>query len=186
MLAVQDLRAGTFFKLDGQPFAVLKYEHIKMGRGSATIKVKVRNVKTGAVLEKSFINSASVESANIERVQLQFLYRDGSSFVFMNPITFDQIEVGRGAISGQEAYLVEGEKAGVLLYEGDPIGLELPPKMKFKVVECDPGVRGDSATNLFKSAKLENGMAVKVPLFIKEQEVVVVDTRTGEDVERAK
>ena len=186
MISVQDLRTGVTFKLDGEPYVVLKYEHIKMGRGSATIKVKVRGIRNGNVVEKSFINNARVEEANVERKQIQYLYKDGEKFVFMDPNSFEQSEILPGVIGDQEPYLAEGGNVWVQFYEAKPIGVELPLKMKFRVVECDPGVKGDTATNLYKQAKLENGLKLRVPMFINEGEEVVVDTRTGEYVERAK
>ncbi len=186
MISVQDLRPGITFQMEGQPYVVIKYEHIKMGRGSATIKVKIRGIKSGTVVEKSFVNSARVEEATVERKELQYLYSDGANFIFMDPKSFEQTEIEAGTISEQAPYLTEGGNVWIQFYEGQAIGVELPLKMRFKVVECDPGVRGDTATNLYKSAKLENGIVVRVPLFIKEGEDVIVDTRTGEYVERAK
>ncbi len=186
MISVQDLRPGVTFQIDGEPYVVLKYEHIKMGRGSATIKVKIRGIKNGNVVEKSFVNNARVEEASVERKQLQYLYNDGANFVFMDPDTFEQIEISTNTISDQGPYLVEGGNVWLQMYEEKIIGVDLPPKMTFKVVECDPGVKGNTATNLYKKARLENGLDVRVPLFIDEGESVVVDTRTGDYVERAK
>jgi elongation factor P len=186
MIGVQDLRPGTTFQMDGEPFVVLKYEHIKMGRGSATIKVKVKSLRNGAVVEKGFINNARVEEAIVDRRELQYLYKDDSTFYFMDPNTFEQLEVSSDFVDSQAPYLTEGGKVIIRLYEGKAIGLELPLKMTFKVAECDPGVKGDTATNLYKSATLENGLTVRVPLFINEGQAIVVDTRTGDYVERAK
>ncbi len=186
MISVQDLRPGVTFQLDGEPFVVLKYEHIKMGRGSATIKVKVRGIRSGNTLEKSFINNARVEEAVVERIELQYLYFDGLRYVFMNPKSFEQNELEEVIVGDQAPYLTEGGTVWVQFYEGTPIGLELPLKMSFRVVECDPGVKGNTATNLYKSAKLDNGMTIKIPLFVNEGEDVVVDTRNGQYVERAK
>lgn len=157
-----------------------------MGRGSATIKVKVRGIRNGNVVEKSFVNNARVEEATVERRELQYLYNNGTTYFFMDPQSFDQTEISGDAISEQAPYLTDGMVCWVQFYEDKPIGLELPLKMKFKVAESDPGVKGDTATNLYKKAKLNNGLVVRVPLFINEGEEVIVDTRTGDYVERAK
>src|SRR5687768_8994608 len=160
MLSVQDLRPGITFQQDGEPYVVLKYEHIKMGRGSATIKVKVRGIKNGNVVEKSFVNNARVEEAIVDRKQLQYLYNDGANFIFMDPSSFEQVEVSLETISEQAPYLVEGNNVWLQFYEDKAIGVELPLKMTFKIVECDPGVKGNTATNLYKKARLENGVYV--------------------------
>lgn len=186
MISVSELRPGVMFKMDGDPYVVVRYEHIKMGRGSATVKVKVRGLTSGVVVEKSFINGAKVEEAEVERRQYQYLYGDGEVYVFMNPVSFDQIEVDGTVFGDQSPYLLPSALVWLLTYQDKVIGVELPPKLAFRVVECDPGVKGDSASNVYKSAKLENGVMVKVPLFIGEGEAVIIDTRTGEYIERAK
>jgi elongation factor P len=186
MIGVQDIRNGTAFLLDGQPWLGLKYEHIKMGRGSATIKVKMRNLLSGAVVEKSFINSARVEEISTMRQPMQFLYRDANDFVFMDPKSYEQVTISGEVVGEQGGYLQEGTVANVLFWDERPLWIELPPKMEFTVSECDPGVKGNSVSNLYKPAKLSNNMTVRVPLFIEAGDRVMVDTRTGEYTERAK
>ena len=175
--------------LEGQAWVVLKYEHIKMGRGSAQIKVKIRNIRSGSIVEKSFQNGAKVDEVMTMRRPRQFLYRDGSSFVFMDPRSFEQAELAEDVIGDQEKFLTEGLTCNVVFLEEEgkevPLSIELPLKMDFAVVETDPGVKGDSAVNIYKPAKLSNGMTVKVPLFVNEGERVTVDTRSGEYVGRA-
>ncbi len=186
MLVVQDLRNGTAFLLDGSPWMCLKYEHVKMGRGSATIRVKIRNLLTGTTVEKSFVNSARVEEINTARRPMQYLYRGTGTYVFMDPKTFDQVEISDQVIAENGAYLKEGVTVNVLFWDDRPLWIELPPKMEFTIAETDPGIKGNSAANMYKSAKLDNGLTVRVPLFIAEGERVLVDTRDGSYVERAK
>lgn len=191
MISVTELRAGTAFKMDGQLWIVLKYDHTKMGRGTATIKVKARNLKTGTVLNKSFISGARVEDINTVRKEMTYLYAEGTDgdLAFMDPRTFEQITIDAAVLGEQQAYLKEGENVFVLFYENgadlEPLTVDLPPKMTFTVTEADPGVKGDSAANMLKQVVLENGIQIKAPLFIKVGEKIRVDTRTGEYVERA-
>lgn len=185
MIAVQELRAGTIFEDQGQIFKVLSYEHIKTGRGSANIHLKVSNIRTGATVEKSFINSAKVQNIIVSKKDLQFLYKDPENAYFMNPSSFEQINIPLKAIGDDMYYLKEGESFNISFLEDEALSLNLPPKMDFEVLETAPGVKGNSATNVFKEAILENGLTVKVPLFIKNGDKVKVDTRTASYTQRA-
>jgi elongation factor P len=186
MISVNELRSGRTFQEDGQPYLVLKYEHTKMGRGSANIKVKVKNLRTGSVTEKTFISGAKVEEVLTQKKKLQYLYSDRSGYHFIEPKTFEQITIPEKLLRNQARFLKEEAEVNILFVEGEPVSVELAPKMKFKIKETGPGVKGDSATNIFKPATLENKMKVKVPLFIKTGEEIWVDTRTGEYIERVK
>lgn len=202
MISVTQLRAGTVFEEDGQPYLVLKYEHTKMGRGTANIKLKIKSLKSKVITEKTFISGARVQESSLARRRLQYLYREGENFCFMDPKSFDQVFVSGEVVANQEKFLREGALVDVLFWPFDsfgstqdksaqgkeetPIGLELPPKMEFNVIETGPGVKGDSATNIFKPATLDNGVTIKVPLFIETGEKILVDTRTGEYVKRVK
>lgn len=186
MIVVQDIRNGTAFLLDGQPYIGLKYEHVKMGRGSATIRIKMKNLVTGATTEKSFINSARVEEINTFRKPMQFLYTDGTDYVFMDPKTYEQVSLSADVAAENAPYLKEGIVTNILFWDEKPLWIELPPKMDFTVVETDPGIKGNSAANMYKSAKLDNGMTVRVPLFIEEGERILIDTRDGTYAERVK
>lgn len=186
MLVVQDIRNGTAFLLDGQPYIGLKYEHVKMGRGSATIRIKMKNLLTGATTEKSFINSARVEEINTFRRAMQYLYRDGEDYVFMDPNNYEQASLSADIVGDNAPYLKEGITVNILFWDERALWVELPPKMDFKVVETDPGIKGNSAANMYKSAKLDNGMSVRVPLFIEEGEQILIDTRDGTYAERMK
>lgn len=185
MIAVQELRAGTIFEDQGQIFKVLSYEHIKTGRGSANIHVKVSNIRTGATTEKSFINSAKVQDILVSKKDLQYLYKDGEGAYFMDPSTFEQVSVPLKTLGSDIYYLKEGQNFNISFLEDEALSINLPPKMDFLIVETAPGVRGNSATNVFKEAILENGLTVKVPLFIKNGDKVKIDTRTGIYTERA-
>ncbi len=186
MLGVQDIRNGTAFLLDGAPWLGLKYEHIKMGRGSATIKIKMRHLLTGATVEKSFVNSARVEEISLLRKPMQYLYKDGEDYVFMDPKTYEQVSMSAEVLAENAVYLKPETLVNVLFWDERALWIELPPKMEFVVVQTDPGVKGNSVSNLYKSAKLENGIETRVPLFINEGEKVLVDTRDGSYAERVK
>ncbi|MBI2074878.1 MAG: elongation factor P [Candidatus Levybacteria bacterium] len=183
MISVNELRSGTFYTDQGQIFQVLSFEHIKMGRGSANIKVKVQNVRTGSITDKSFINNAKVEDINIRKRPMQFLYKDSEIANFMDPQTFEQVEIPLKVLIGYE-FLKEGETFTVSFYADEPLALLLPPKMELKVADTGPSLRGNSATNIYKDAILENGVKTKVPLFIEAGDKIKVDTRTGTYTEK--
>lgn len=184
MISVTDLRAGTTYREDGNLFQVISYEHIKMGRGSANIKVKVKNLSNGSTVEKSYINGARVNDVQINKKDLQYLYKDDDNAFFMNPDTYEQVQIPLIKIDGYE-YLKESENFSVSFLEGEPLSVILPPKMVFIVIETGPSVKGNSATNVFKDAILENGIKTKVPLFISVGEHIRIDTRTGAYTEKA-
>lgn len=185
MIGVTELKSGTIFEENGNLLQVLSYEHIKMGRGSANIKVKVKNLRNGSVTEKSFINGARVSDVSIVKKDLQFLYTDSEQAYFMDPRSFEQVGIPLSIVGSDKFYLKEGENFNISFLGDEALTINLPPKMVFTVLETPPGVKGNSATNVFKEAKLENGMTVKVPLFIKEGEKVRIDTRTGSYSEKA-
>lgn len=178
MIGVTELRSGAVFEDQGQVYIVLSYEHIKMGRGSANIKVKVKNIRSGAITEKSFINGARVNNKQINKRDLQFLYKDEESAYFMNPVNFEQVTLPL-ALVGEHEYLKEGENFSISFLEDEPISVTFPPKMEFIITETGPSLRGNSATNIYKDAMLENGLKTKIPLFLNTGDRIKVDTRTG-------
>lgn len=186
MINVNDLRSGATFQEDGNLYEALEYSHTKMGRGTATIRIKARNLRTGALIEKTFISGAKVEDADLEKRDGQFLYTDTTSATFMDPTTFEQFSVPLKILDGLEKYLQEGKEYQLLVYDDEVLKVELPRTVDLKVIDSPPGVRGDTVSNVYKGAKLENGLEVKVPLFINEGDFVKIDTRTGEYVERVK
>lgn len=183
MIGVTELRGGTVYEDGGQIFIVLSYEHIKMGRGSANIKVKVKNVRNGATLIKSFINGARVNNLQIMKKDLQYLYSDDTSAYFMNPITFEQVNVPLTVIDDSQ-YLKEGENFNVSFLEDEALSVSFPPKMEFAIAQTGPSLRGNSATNIYKDAILDNGMKTRVPLFMDIGDKLKIDTRTGEYSEK--
>ncbi|MBI4029188.1 MAG: elongation factor P [Candidatus Blackburnbacteria bacterium] len=189
MINSTDLRAGTTFLSDGQPYQVLKYTFVKMGRGSATVKVKARNLISGSTVDKSYTSNNVVEDVQTNKRRLQYLYKDPSTdsgqAYFMDPKDYDQVTISVKTLGDQVAFLKEGGEVDVLFWDERALSLDLPPKVILTVTEADPGVKGNSASNIYKSAVLENGLQVKVPLFINKGEKIVVDTRTGEYIERA-
>lgn len=184
MISVTELRNGTVFEEQGNLLQVLSYEHIKMGRGSANIKVKVRNIRNGATIDKSFINGARVNNVHVLKRDMQFLYKDEDNAYFMHPETFEQVPISL-AILPEYQYLKEGETFSLNFLKDEALSINLPPKMEFNVVETGPSLRGNSATNIYKDAVLENGITTKVPLFINTGDRVRIDTRTGSYSEKA-
>ncbi|MBI2019083.1 elongation factor P [Candidatus Daviesbacteria bacterium] len=185
-LNVTDLRNGTFYKEGKEILLVLTYEHVKTGRGSGNIKLKVRNIRTGAVVEKSFITGARVDEASVEKKKAQFLYRDGDIFNFMDPQSFEQFSISSQVIGDQAKYLKDGLEVLLIVSEGEALGLELPMSLVYSISETGPGEKGNSVSNVFKEAVLDNGLVVKVPMFMNIGEKVKVDTRSGQYIERVK
>lgn len=186
MINVNDLRSGTVFKEGPILWQVLTYEHIKMGRGSGNIKIKAKNLRTGAITEKSFITGAKVDEADVVKEKTQYLYNDGDTYNFMDPKTFEQFAIQKSVLGESSKYLKEGLEVNLIVSEGEALGLELPNSIVYEIKETGPGERGNSVSNVFKEAVLENGLIVKVPMFMKEGERVKIDTRIGEYVERVK
>lgn len=193
MIPVTELRKGVTFEIEGAPYQVIEYHHVKMGRGGATIRVAVRNLQDGGVEVKTFNSGASVEPITTVKRKLQYLYSDPESGVFMDPGTYEQIEIPREILGSSINFLREGQTIDVLFWSLDgtrdkdeALGIELPPNVVLAVTEADPGVKGNSAANIYKQVKLENGLTVKAPLFIKVGDKIRVDTRTSQYVERAK
>lgn len=188
-----DLKNGTTFLQNGEPYKVIKYSLIKMGRGGAVVRVSAKNLVSGATEEKTFSSNNSVDEVNTFKKQLQFLYCEAASSaykdshaIFMDPQTYDQVEISLDILGDQTLFLKEGDVVNVLFWEERPLSIELPPKVELTVSETDPGVKGNSAANIYKQAVLENGLKLKVPLFINTGDKIRVDTRTSEYVERAK
>ena len=186
MIQATDLKAGVTFQQDGKPYKVLKYSFIKMGRGGAVVKVTAKNLENGTTADRSFSSNVAIEEVSTSKKKLQYLYKDTSFVTFMDPKTYEQVAIPLSVLGDEIFYLKEGESIDVLFWDERPLSIELPPNVVLTVSECDPGVKGNSATNIYKPATLENGLKLKVPLFIKIGDKIRVDTRTGEYVERAK
>ncbi len=186
MIEASVLKNGITFLSYGKPHKVIKYSHIKMGRGGAIVRVTARNLETGGVVTKTYSSNVKVEDIVTEKRKLKFLYSDGENAYFIDPKTFEQTSILLGVL-GDDINFIKGDADVDVLFWGDkPLLADIPPKVVLKVIDTPPGVKGNSASNVYKDATLENGLKVKVPLFINQNDKVKVDTRTGEYIERAK
>lgn len=180
-----DLRPGMVIRHNGELFTVHKAEHRTPGNLRAFVQARIRNLRTGALFDHRFRSEDNVEKANLDEVEMQYLYSDGDSFFFMNTQNYEQIGLHKTVIEDRASYLVPDVVIKVQLFEGRPVDIELPATVDLKVVETEPGMKGASATNVTKAAKLETGLMVQVPPFIGEGEVIRVDTSEGKYLERA-
>jgi len=185
-VSTNELKRGMTLDLDGTLFQVIEFQHVKPGKGGAFVRTKLRNLKTGAVVERTFNAGVDVGLAIVERSEMQFVYRDGDDFVFMDTSSFDQHHVPAGVVGDAANFLTEGATAIVAMHQGVALGAELPASVVLSVSQTDPGVRGDRVSGALKPATLETGLVVQVPLFIEEGDRVKVDTRTGEYLTREK
>lgn len=181
-----EFRSGLKVMLDGDPFSILENEFVKPGKGQAFNRVKLRNLKTGRVLERTFKSGESVEAADVVDLELQYLYNDGEMWHFMNPDSYEQYVADRNAVREASQWIKGEELCPVTLWNDTPLVVSAPNFVTLKIAETDPGVRGDTATGGTKPATLETGAVIKVPLFVEQGERVRVDTRTGEYLSRAK
>jgi elongation factor P len=184
--STSEFKSGLKILLDGDPYVIVENEMVKPGKGQAFNRVRVRNLKTGRTVEKTFKSGDSVEAADVVDRPMQYLYADGDLSYFMEPETFEQLPASAAAVGDAREWLKEQDTCTVTLWNGVPLTVEPPNFVELKIVETDPGVRGDTATGGLKPAKLETGAVVKVPLFINEGEVIKVDTRTATYVSRVK
>ncbi|HWQ27389.1 MAG TPA: elongation factor P [Dehalococcoidia bacterium] len=184
MISTGELKKGLTLEIDGVVYQVLDYQHIKMGRGSAQVRLKLRDVRGGHTVEKTVQAGEKFARARVERHQMQYLYNDGELWHFMNTETYDQIALTRQQVGDAANYLTENALCEVVMYEDEPIGVELPTSVELTVVETEPWVKGDTAQGGTKPAKLETGLVVNVPLFVNTGDKVKVDTRTGEYLTR--
>ena len=185
-VSTNDLKNGMTLDLDGTLFQVVEFQHVKPGKGGAFVRTKLRNVKTGAVIERTFNAGVKVGLAIVERKEMQYLFRDGDHLTFMDMETYEQLPVPAAVIGEAAGYLSEGSTAQVAVHQGEPIAVELPASVALSVTQTQPAVKGDTRTNAMKPATLETGAVVQVPLFVAEGERVKVDTRSGAYIERVK
>ncbi|MGB3904307.1 MAG: elongation factor P [Anaerolineae bacterium] len=184
MIAATDLRKGVTFELDGDLHRVLEYQHSYVGRGSANVRTKLRNLRTGRTVERTFAASEKFQEVRVELRQVQYLYRDGDLYYFMDTETYEQPALAVEALEDRVNYLKEGLVLSLSMFEGQPVEMELPVTVELEVTETDPGVKGDTATGTTKRAMLETGLVVQVPLFVEQGDIIRVDTRTGEYLTR--
>ncbi len=185
-VSTNDLKNGMTLDFEGTLFQVVEFQHVKPGKGGAFVRTKLRNVKSGAVVERTFNAGVKVGLAIVERKQMQFLYADGADYVFMDLESYEQLQVSSETLGEAAKYLTEGGEAQVATHDGVPISVDLPASMILTITTTDPGVKGDTRTGGLKPATLETGLVVQVPLFVEEGERIKVDTRSGEYIERVK
>lgn len=186
MLESGDLRKGLKLEFDGEPYVIVQFEFVKPGKGQALYKCKLRNMITGTQFDKTFRSGEKFNQADLEEVEMEYLYNDGTNYCFMNTSTYDQEEMSADQVGDAKNLLKENTVCSVLLFEGRPIGVTLPNFVELRIAQAEPWAKGDTASGDTKPATLETGHAVQVPPFVNEGELVRIDTRTGNYVERVK
>jgi elongation factor P len=181
-----DIRKGLKMMYEGQPYVVVEFQFVKPGKGQAFTRTKMRNLLTGSILERNIRSGEKFEQADVEERTLQYIYPDGDQYVFMNSNTGEQVTVHKDVVGDDADFLMDGIDVQITIYKGNPVSISLPPHITVQVTETEPGVRGDTATNVQKPAKIQTGGTVNVPLFIEQGEWIKVDTRTRSYLERAK
>ena len=185
MFNINDIKNGMTFYLEGNIYQVLDFLHVKPGKGPAFVRTKLKNLRTGATIEKTFNTNIKLEKAMIEKTEMQYLYSTGDSCNFMNMETYEQIDLSNSQIGEDVKYLKEGINVYITFYKGEMLGMELPEKIEYKVTRTEPAVKGNTTNNAQKEAELENGLLVKVPLFIGEDENIIISTKDGKYDSRA-
>ncbi|MDR1795682.1 MAG: elongation factor P [Erysipelotrichaceae bacterium] len=185
MILVNELRPGITFQYEGNIYTVLDIQHNKTAMRQMIVKVKVKNLRSGSIVEISFTGGDKVEPAMIEKKEMQYLYDSGDALVFMDTSTYDQIEIPKDRLEWELKFLKPNDNVTIVMYEGEILGITLPDKVALQIVECEPAVKGDTATNATKNATLETGLEIRVPLFIENEEMVLVTTADGKYSSRA-
>jgi elongation factor P len=184
-VTTNDLKNGMTIDLPEGLFSVVEFQHVKPGKGGAFVRTKLKNVRTGAVLERTYRADERIEQAIIDKREMQFLYRDGTNYVFMDTSSYEQLEVAAGALADSASYLKEGNQAVLEMYGGEIVGVDLPAAVELAVTETEPGLQGDRVSGARKPATVETGLVVQVPLFVNTGDTIKVDTRSGEYLTRA-
>lgn len=184
MVTTSDFRTGLIVKIDSDLFSIIEFQHVKMARGSAFTRTKLKNLKTGRVLEKTFRGSDKLEDVRVERRNMQYLYRDGDSLVCMDNETYDQLSIEGSLMTPGTDFLKEGEKVSLLMNGETPIAAEMPFFVELRITETEPGIKGDTVSGATKPATVETGGKVNVPLFVEEGDIIKIDTRSSEYLER--
>lgn len=185
MISTNDLRNGITLEIDGDPWQVIEFQHVKPGKGSAFVRVKLKNLRNGNVRDDTFRAGEKVNRAHVETKEMQYLYASGDEFTFMDMNTFEQITIPRSRLEYELNFLLENMTVHIVEFQGEIIGIQLPNTVTLEVVETEPGIRGDTQSGGSKTAKLETGYVVQVPLFINTGDKLIIDTRSGEYVSRA-
>jgi elongation factor P len=185
LISTNDMRPGQTLDIDGNLFTIVNYQHVKPGKGQAFVKTKLKNIKNGAVTEKTFRADEKVNLAVLDKREMQFLYKEEAGFVFMDQETYDQIHLDTDLLGDAAQFLVDGTVVLVPTYEGTPVGAEMPANVEVEITETDPGFKGDRVSGALKPATVETGAIVQVPLFIEKGDRIKVDTRNGQYVSKA-
>ena len=185
MVNVNDIKNGMTILFEGNIYIVLDFQHVKPGKGAAFVKAKLKNLRTGSIVEKTFNSSSKLEKANIQKNSMQYLYATGDTYTFMNMETYEQVELTKDQLGDDIKYLKEGLDVMLSFYEGELLGVIMPEKVELKVISTEPAVKGNTTNNATKDAVLETGITVRVPLFIEQDEVIVVNTQDGKYASRA-
>lgn len=180
MATTNDIKNGTVLNLDGQLWSVIEFQHVKPGKGGAFVRTKIRNVRTGKIVDKTFNAGLKIETATVDRRDYQFLYRDGADFVFMDLTDYDQVTVAEAVVGDAANFLLENQQATIAIHDGEPLYIELPTSVTMDITYTEPGLQGDRATGGTKPATIETGFEIQVPLFLETGTKVKIDTRTGE------
>ena len=182
---INDIKNGMTIIMDGNLSQIIEFQHVKPGKGPAFVRIKLKNLRTGAIVEDTYNTNLKVEKAHIDKMPMQYLYQDGNRYVFMNSQTYDQIEIPEEKLENEKKFLKEGMEITIDFYEGEIIGITLPEKIEFEVIETEPAVKGNTTNNAMKDATIETGFTVKVPLFINQGEKIIISTKDGKYSSRA-
>lgn len=184
MISVNDFKTGVTVDLEGQVYQVVEFQHVKPGKGAAFVRAKLKNVKSGGVVEKTFRGGEKIRRAHLDKRGMQYLYMDGDDYIFMDNDNYEQLTISRESMGDGVKWLKENMNIQVLMYQNEIMGIEMPNFVELEVVDTEPGVKGDTATGATKAARLETGASVQVPLFVNTGDRLRIDTRTGEYMER--
>ncbi len=182
---INDIKNGMTIIIDGNLCNIVEFQHVKPGKGPAFVRIKLRNLRTGSIVENTYNTNIKITRAHVDKVKAQYLYNQGTDYVFMDSNTYEQIEIPTSTLGDAVHFIKEGMEIDIESYEGEIIGISLPEKVEYEVIETEPAVKGNTATNATKDAKIETGYTVKVPLFINEGEKIIISTKDGKYSSRA-
>jgi elongation factor P len=184
MINVNDFKTGMTITYEGNLYQVLEFQHVKPGKGAAIVKAKLKNLRTGSIVEQTFNAGVKVAQGHVEKIKMQYLYESSGNYTFMNMNTYEQVELKASQIEYESKFLKEGLEVLIFFYEGEMLGIELPEKVDYKIIATEPAIKGNTATNATKDATIETGLLVRVPLFIEQDEEIIVSTKDGKYVSR--
>lgn len=184
MINVNDFKTGMTISYENNLYQVLEFQHVKPGKGAAIVKAKLKNLRTGSIVEQTFNAGTKVPQGHVEKTKMQYLYESNGNYTFMNMNTYEQVELSLSQIENEAKYLKEGLEVLIFFYEGEMLGIELPEKIDYKIIATEPAIKGNTATNATKDATIETGLLVRVPLFIEQDEEIIVSTKDGKYVSR--